>query len=384
MKNIAILGATGSIGMSTLDVMSLHPEKYNVFALSANSNWKKMEQLCIKHMPKFAVMANEEAAQSLRKVAPDQVTVLQGESALNDIASHQNTDFVMAAIVGSAGLSSTFAAVTSGKRVMLANKESLVLGGNLLTNAAKKYGAELIPVDSEHSAIFQCLQGGKQGLNKIQLTASGGPFLKLSPTDLCNVTPIQACKHPKWKMGRKISVDSATMMNKGLEVIEAHFLFELLPSKIEVVIHPQSIVHSFVYFDDGSVLSQLGLPDMRSAISYALSHPNRQNSGVGDLDLTKQKPLEFLSPDLDKFKCLGLAYDALEQGESVPGTLNAANEVAVEAFLNKKIGFLDISETIEKVLAIAPISKLDTLASVVENDHLSRQIARSVIEPNLS
>jgi 1-deoxy-D-xylulose-5-phosphate reductoisomerase len=384
MKNVAILGATGSIGMSTLDVMSLHPEKYNVFALSANSNWKKMEQLCIKHMPKFAVMANEEAAQSLRKVAPDQVTVLQGESALNDIASHQNTDFVMAAIVGSAGLSSTFAAVTSGKRVMLANKESLVLGGNLLTNAAKKYGAELIPVDSEHSAIFQCLQGGKQGLNKIQLTASGGPFLKLSPTDLCNVTPIQACKHPKWKMGRKISVDSATMMNKGLEVIEAHFLFELLPSKIEVVIHPQSIVHSFVYFDDGSVLSQLGLPDMRSAISYALSHPNRQNSGVGDLDLTKQTPLEFLSPDLDKFKCLGLAYDALEQGESVPGTLNAANEVAVEAFLNKKIGFLDISETIEKVLAIAPISKLDTLASVVENDHLSRQIARSVIEPNLS
>jgi len=384
MKNVAILGATGSIGMSTLDVMSLHPEKYNVFALSANSNWEKMEQLCIKHMPKFAVMANEEAAQSLRKVAPDQVTVLQGESALNDIASHQNTDFVMAAIVGSAGLSSTFAAVTSGKRVMLANKESLVLGGNLLTNAAKKYGAELIPVDSEHSAIFQCLQGGKQGLNKIQLTASGGPFLKLSPTDLCNVTPIQACKHPKWKMGRKISVDSATMMNKGLEVIEAHFLFELLPSKIEVVIHPQSIVHSFVYFDDGSVLSQLGLPDMRSAISYALSHPNRQNSGVGDLDLTKQKPLEFLSPDLDKFKCLGLAYDALEQGESVPGTLNAANEVAVEAFLNKKIGFLDISETIEKVLAIAPISKLDTLASVVENDHLSRQIARSVIEPNLS
>ena len=384
MKNVAILGATGSIGMSTLDVMSLHPEKYNVFALSANSNWKKMEQLCIKHMPKFAVMSNEEAAESLRKVAPDQVTVLQGESALNDIASHQNTDFVMAAIVGSAGLSSTFAAVTSGKRVMLANKESLVLGGNLLTNAAKKYGAELIPVDSEHSAIFQCLQGGKQGLNKIQLTASGGPFLKLSPTDLCNVTPIQACKHPKWKMGRKISVDSATMMNKGLEVIEAHFLFELLPSKIEVVIHPQSIVHSFVYFDDGSVLSQLGLPDMRSAISYALSHPNRQNSGVGDLDLTKQTPLEFLSPDLDKFKCLGLAYDALEQGESVPGTLNAANEVAVEAFLNKKIGFLDISETIEKVLAIAPISKLDTLASVVENDHLSRQIARSVIEPNLS
>ena len=384
MKNVAILGATGSIGMSTLDVISLHPEKYNVFALSANSNWEKMEQLCIKHMPEFAVMSNEEAAENLRKVAPDEVTVLQGESALNNIASHQNTDFVMAAIVGGAGLSSTFAAATSGKRVMLANKESLVLGGNLLIDAANKSGAELIPVDSEHSAIFQCLQGGKQGLNKIQLTASGGPFLKLPSTDLCNVTPIQACNHPKWKMGQKISVDSATMMNKGLEVIEAHFLFQLLPSKIEVVIHPQSIVHSFVYFDDGSVLSQLGLPDMRSAISYALSHPSRQNSGVGDLDLTKQTPLEFLSPDMDRFKCLGLAYDALEQGESVPGTLNAANEIAVEAFLNKKIGFLDISETIKKVLAIAPVSKLDTLTSVVENDHLSRQIARSVIKPKLS
>ncbi len=384
MKNIAILGATGSIGISTLDVISRHPEKYSVFALSANSNWKKMEKLCIKYMPKIVVMDDEEAAENLRKVAPDGVMVLQGKSALNDVASHQNTDFVMAAIVGSAGLSSTFAAATSGKRVMLANKESLVLGGNLLINAAKESGAELIPVDSEHSAIFQCLQGGKEGLKKIQLTASGGPFLKTPVEDLINVTPKQACNHPKWKMGQKISVDSATMMNKGLEVIEAHFLFQLSHSKIEVVIHPQSIIHSFVYFNDGSVLSQLGLPDMRSAISFALSYPGRQNSGVESLDLTKQESLEFLSPDMDKFKCLGLAYGALEQGESAPGTLNAANEVAVEAFLNKKIGFLDISKTIEKTLAINPISRLDTLASVVENDHLSRQIARSIIEPRLS
>ena len=384
MKNIAILGATGSIGIGTLDVISRHPEKYSVFALSANSNWKKMEKLCIKYMPKIVVMDDEEAAENLRKVAPDGVMVLQGKSALNDVASHQNTDFVMAAIVGSAGLSSTFAAATSGKRVMLANKESLVLGGNLLINAAKESGAELIPVDSEHSAIFQCLQGGKEGLKKIQLTASGGPFLKTPVEDLINVTPKQACNHPKWKMGQKISVDSATMMNKGLEVIEAHFLFQLSHSKIEVVIHPQSIIHSFVYFNDGSVLSQLGLPDMRSAISFALSYPGRQNSGVESLDLTKQESLEFLSPDMDKFKCLGLAYGALEQGESAPGTLNAANEVAVEAFLNKKIGFLDISKTIEKTLAINPISRLDTLASVVENDHLSRQIARSIIEPRLS
>ena len=384
MKNVAILGATGSIGISTLDVMSRHPEKYNVFALSANNSWEKMEKLCIKHLPKFAVMVNEEAAENLKKVAPDGVMVLQGEAALNDIASHQNTDFVMAAIVGSAGLSSTFAAATSGKRVMLANKESLVLGGNLLINTAKASGAELIPVDSEHSAIFQCLQAGKEGLNKIQLTASGGPFLKTPATELYNVTPKQACNHPKWKMGQKISVDSATMMNKGLEVIEAHFLFQLSPSKIEVVIHPQSIIHSFVYFNDGSVLSQLGLPDMRSAISYALSYPSRQTSGVETLDLTKQSSLEFLSPDMDRFKCLGLAYDALEQGKSVPGTLNAANEVAVEAFLNKKIGFLDISKTIEKTLATTPISNLDTLASVVENDHLSRKIAQSFIKPSHS
>ncbi len=383
MKTIAILGATGSIGINTLDVLSRHPDKYNVFALSANNNWEKMQKLCVKHMPEFAVMANADAAESLRKVVPDEVTVLQGEGALNDIASHQRTDFVMAAIVGGAGLSSTFAAASSGKRVMLANKESLVLGGNLLINAAKISGAELIPVDSEHSAIFQCLQGGKEGLNKIQLTASGGPFLKTPSAELYNVTPKQACNHPKWKMGRKISVDSATLMNKGLEVIEAHFLFQLLPSKIEVVIHPQSIVHSFVYFEDGSVLSQLGLPDMRSAISYALSFPSRQTSGVEDLDLTKQAPLEFLSPDMDRFKCLGLAYEALEKGGSAPGTLNAANEIAVEAFLNKKIGFLDIGTTIEKTLAITPTSSLDTLVSVVENDLLSRQIAQSVIEPSL-
>ena len=384
MKNICILGATGSIGINTLDVISRHPDTYNVFAISANTSWEKMEQLCIKHMPKFAVLANEEASENLRKIVPDGVVVLQGEGALNEIASHKNTDFVMAAIVGSAGLSSTFAAVASGKRVMLANKESLVLGGNLLINAAKLSGAELIPVDSEHSAIFQCLQGGKEGLNKIQLTASGGPFLKMPTAELYNVSPQQACKHPKWKMGQKISVDSATMMNKGLEVIEAHFLFQLSPSKIEIVIHPQSIIHSFVYFNDGSVLSQLGLPDMRSAISYALSYPSRQTSGVEELDLTKQTPLEFLSPNMDRFKCLGLAYDVLEQGGSAPGTLNAANEVAVEAFLNNKIGFLDISKAIEKTLALTPISRLDTLASVVENDHLSREIAHSVIKPILS
>ena len=380
MKKVSILGATGSIGLNTLEVISRHPDKYTVFALSARKSWKKMLLLCKTHMPTYAVLIDPDAAESLRKTAPEGVTVLSGENALIEIASHKEVDYVMAAVVGSAGMASTLAAVDTGKRVMLANKESLVLAGDLLINATKKSGAELIPVDSEHSAIFQCLQGGIDGLKKIQLTASGGPFLKTPIHELKHVTPEQACQHPNWTMGKKISVDSATMMNKGLEVIEANFLFGLSSNQIEVVIHPQSIIHSFVYFNDGSVLSQLGLPDMRSAISYALSYPERQDSGVGDLDLTKQKPLEFILPNMSVFSCLGLAYEALKQGKNAPGTLNAANEVAVEAFLGNKIGFLDISKTIEKTLLDVPVSNVDTLARVVENDQLSRQIARSVIE----
>ena len=380
MKKVSILGATGSIGLNTLEVISRHPDKYKVFALSAHKSWQKMLLLCKTHMPTYAVLIDPDAAESLRKTAPEGVAVLSGENALIEIASHKEVDYVMAAVVGSAGMESTLAAVDTGKRVMLANKESLVLAGDLLINATKKSGAELIPVDSEHSAIFQCLQGGIDGLKKIQLTASGGPFLKTPIHELKHVTPEQACQHPNWTMGKKISVDSATMMNKGLEVIEANFLFGLSSNQIEVVIHPQSIIHSFVYFNDGSVLSQLGLPDMRSAISYALSYPERQDSGVGDLDLTKQKPLEFILPNMSIFSCLGLAYEALKQGKNAPGTLNAANEVAVEAFLGNKIGFLDISKTIEKTLLDVPVSNVDTLARVVENDQLSRQIARSVIE----
>jgi 1-deoxy-D-xylulose-5-phosphate reductoisomerase len=380
MKKVSILGATGSIGLNTLEVISRHPDKYKIFALSANKSWEKMLLLCKTHMPTYAVLIDPDAAESLRKTAPEGVAVLSGENALVEIASHKEVDYVMAAVVGSAGMASTLAAVDAGKRVMLANKESLVLAGDLLINATKKSGAELIPVDSEHSAIFQCLQGGIDGLKKIQLTASGGPFLKTSIHELGHVTPEQACQHPNWIMGKKISVDSATMMNKGLEVIEANFLFGLNSNQIEVVIHPQSIIHSFVYFNDGSILSQLGLPDMRSAISYALSYPERQDSGVEDLDLTKQKPLEFISPDMAIFPCLGLAYEALKQGKNAPGTLNAANEIAVEAFLGNKIGFLDISKTIEKTLLDVPVSNVDTLARVVENDQLSRQIARSVIE----
>ena len=382
MKNIAILGATGSIGLNTLDVIAQHPEKYTAFALSAHSNWKSLNELCKKHRPAYAILVEEEAAENLRKVAPEGVEVLCGEGALDDIASHLKTDFVMAAIVGGAGMSSTFSAAIAGKRIMLANKESLVLGGALLMNAAKKSGADIIPVDSEHSAIFQCLQSGSKGLQKIQLTASGGPFLNTSFASLKTVTPEEACKHPNWKMGQKISVDSATMMNKGLEVIEASFLFDVPASQIEVIVHPQSIIHSCVYYEDGGVLSQLGLPDMRSAISYALSFPERHTSGVKPLDLTKQPPLEFFLPDLKKYKCLELAYLAIKQGKNAPGTLNAANEVAVDAFLNNKIGFLDISRVIETTLNETPSQNLDTLASVVENDQLSRQLALSLISKN--
>ena len=380
MKNITILGATGSIGLNTLDVVSRHPDQFSVFAVSANSDWKSLIQICKDHQPSFAVLSEEASAEKLRAVVSPGVQVLCGEDSLDEIAAHPNTDFVMAAIVGGAGMSSTFSAAKAGKRIMLANKESLILGGNLLMGLVKNSGAEIIPVDSEHSAIFQCLKGGSDGLSKIQLTASGGPFLKTSFENLKSATPEQACNHPNWKMGKKISVDSATMMNKGLEIIEASFLFGLSASQIEVVIHPQSIVHSFVYFDDGSVLSQLGLPDMRSAIAYALSHPERIKSGVKALDLTQQESLEFHQPDLKKYKCLELAYLALEQGKSAPGTLNAANEVAVNAFLKNKIGFLDIPEVVEKTLQEVSCQDLDTLESVVENDQLSRKIAQSFVK----
>ena len=380
MKNITILGATGSIGLNTLDVVSRHPDQFSVFAVSANSDWKSLIQICKDHQPSFAVLSEEASAEKLRAVVSPGVQVLCGEDSLDEIAAHPNTDFVMAAIVGGAGMSSTFSAAKAGKRIMLANKESLILGGNLLMGLVKNSGAEIIPVDSEHSAIFQCLKGGSDGLSKIQLTASGGPFLKTSFENLKSATPEQACNHPNWKMGKKISVDSATMMNKGLEIIEASFLFGLSASQIEVVIHPQSIVHSFVYFDDGSVLSQLGLPDMRSAIAYALSHPGRIKSGVKALDLTQQESLEFHQPDLKKYKCLELAYLALAQGKSAPGTLNAANEVAVNAFLKNKIGFLDIPEVVEKTLQEVSCQNLDTLESVVENDQLSRKIAQSFVK----
>lgn len=378
MINITLLGATGSIGQSTLSVVDLHPKKFNIFALSAHTNWQEMLRLCEKYQPDVVVMTNNNAAEQLSRKLSSDITVLSGTSALDKIAAHDKTDYVMAAIVGAAGMSSALAGAKAGKRIMLANKESLVLAGDIFMQAIKDNDAELIPVDSEHSAIFQCLQGGQSGLRKIQLTASGGPFLHTPTAELNNITPDQACAHPNWSMGRKISVDSATMMNKGLEVIEAHYLFDLPAEDIDVVMHPQSIIHSSVYFNDGSTLSQLGNPDMRTVISYAMSYPNRIESGVPALDLTKNSPLEFYPPDFDKFSCLRLAFDALKQGGSAMGTINAANEVAVEKFLNGKIGFLDIAKIIEKTLENSSHFFPKSLNDVIENDQKSRLIAKEI------
>ena len=378
MINLTLLGATGSIGKSTLSVVDLHPERFNVFAISAHTSWQKMLVLCQKYQPTFAVMTDEHAAQQLDDQLQGDTAVLSGAQSLDIIAAHKNTHYVMAAIVGAAGMASSLAAAKAGKRIMLANKESLVLAGDIFMQAVNDHNAELIPVDSEHNAIFQCLQGGSSGLSKIQLTASGGPFLRTPANQLSSVTPDQACAHPNWSMGRKISVDSATMMNKGLEVIEAHYLFNLPADKIDVVVHPQSIVHSSVYFKDGSTLSQLGNPDMRTVISYAMSHPDRISSGVSALDLTKNSPLEFYAPDYDKFACLRLAFEALKQGGSAMGTINAANEIAVEKFLDDKIKFLDIAKIIEKTLENAKHFYPKTLAEIVDNDQNARLIANQV------
>ena len=380
MKNITLLGATGSIGKSTLSVVDQHPNQFNIFALSANTNWQVMLELCRQYQPTYAVMTNEEAADKLQAALNNDTQVLSGEQALCDIAEHQQTDYVMAAIVGAAGMSSALAAAKAGKRIMLANKESLVLAGDIFMDAVKHSGAELIPVDSEHSAIFQCLQGGRSGLSKIQLTASGGPFLHTPLNKLQSITPDEACAHPNWSMGRKISVDSATMMNKGLEVIEAYYLFNIKPDQIDVVMHPQSIVHSSVYFNDGSTLSQLGNPDMRSVISYAMAYPQRISSGVAPLDLANNSPLEFFTPDLEKFACLKLAFEALKQGGNAMGTINAANEVAVDAFLNRKIRFLDIPNVIEQTLSQVPHTTLTSLDAIIANDQSARLTATQIVK----
>ncbi len=371
--NLAIFGATGSVGASTLDVVARHPGRYRVFALTANGSADALLELCGRHRPRYAVLSGTPANQDLvGRFRTHGTELLFGTEALEFIARHEETETVMAAIVGAAGLASTLAAVRAGKRVLLANKEALVMAGPLVTAAARASGATILPVDSEHNAVFQCL--GK-GARKIVLTASGGPFRQSSAESLSSVTPEQACAHPNWVMGRKISVDSATMMNKGLEVIEARWLFDVEPERIEVLIHPQSIVHSLVEYHDGSMLAQLSTPDMRVPIAHALAWPERIESGARTLDLAAIRNLSFEKPDPARFPCLGLAYAALRTGGTAPAVLNAANEVAVEAFLARRLPFTGIPAVISSTLDAVAAHDADDLRSVLQADQAARRAA---------
>lgn len=386
IQQVTILGATGTIGTQTLDVISQHPERFKVFALTASTNVQSLFDLCVKHEPRYAVMLSAEAASALAvkfKNAGLATEVLQGEASLSDVASHQDVDVVMAAIVGAAGLHPAMAAARAGKRILLANKETLVMAGNLFMQAVIDGGATLLPIDSEHNAIFQVMPHqrtrnmAEMGVKRILLTASGGPFRNASIEQLRNVTRAQALNHPNWVMGPKITIDSATMMNKGLEVIEAHWLFNATSSQIEVVVHPQSVIHSMVEYNDGSVLAQLGNPDMRTPIAYGLGYPNRLTSGVSSLDLLKIGRLDFCAPDQHMFPCLRLAYEALDAGGTAPAILNAANEVAVEAFLADQIGFMDIPVLIESVLTASSIEAVTSIPQLVDVDASARRDARS-------
>ncbi len=375
-KGITILGASGSIGVSTLDVLARHPERFHVFALTANSNVDKLFAQCVRFQPRYAVMVDPLAASLLEQrlqAVGSEVVVLAGAEALDAVASSPDTDYVMAAIVGAAGLVPTLAAARAGKRVMLANKEALVMSGQLFIDAVREHGAELLPIDSEHNAVFQCLPtDGKNGVEKILLTASGGPFRTWSARDLQAITPEQAVAHPNWSMGQKISVDSATLMNKGLEVIEACWLFGLPAERVDVVVHPQSTIHSMVSYNDGSVLAQLGNPDMRTPIAYALGWPERLASGVAPLDLFATARLDFEQPDRERFPCLQLAYDAHERGGYATIALNAANEVAVKAFLGREIGFTDIPVLVRDVMLQASTGTPMNLEEILIQDEESR------------
>ena len=388
MQSITVLGATGSIGASTLDVIARHPDRYRVFALTAHSRVDELAEQCTRFNPEVAVVGTAEAASQLSarlQSAGLTTQVEYGEQALCDVSSADACTTVMAAIVGAAGLAPTMAAAQSGKKVLLANKEALVISGQLFMDAIAASGSVLLPIDSEHNAIFQCLplnyqrQLGHHGIRKILLTASGGPFLDRDVSTLDQVTPEQAVAHPNWSMGRKISVDSATMMNKGLEVIEAHWLFGAAPNQIEVVIHPQSVIHSMVSYADGSVLAQLGNPDMRTPIAHALAYPDRIESGVDTVDLTKIAQLNFRPPDYVRFPCLKLAFDALHAGGSAAAVLNATNEVAVEAFLNRQIGFRKIPELIDAVLNRLPVEPVTDLGAVLAMDKSARLLARELM-----
>ena len=389
-QRVCILGSTGSIGVSTLDVIARHPDRYSVFALTAHTQIEKLAEQCARFHPKVVVVGSSSAADGVRQLLLDaglqDIQIEFGPQALCDVASSAECDSVMAAIVGAAGLPASLAAARAGKKVLLANKEALVMSGSLFMDAIKSSGAALLPIDSEHNAIFQCLprhfdgKPDQHGVRKILLTASGGPFLHRDVATLNSVTPEQAVAHPNWVMGRKISIDSATMMNKGLEVIEAHWLFSVPSERIEVVIHPQSVIHSMVSYNDGSVLAQLGNPDMRTPIAYGLAYPERIDSGVDALDLVKVGKLNFEAPDFNRFPCLRLAYEALEVGESAPTILNASNEIAVQAFLDGKIGFNLISKLIEQCLNKMPVTQVSDLEGILSIDAEARSVANSLIK----
>lgn len=386
MQNITILGATGSIGVSTLDVIALHPEKYSVFALSCHSNVEKLVQQAQRFNPQFLVTSDESAYEKLNELAREaqlEAQIMAGTAALDEIASHDDVDTVMAAIVGASGLLPTFAAVKAGKKVLLANKEALVMSGQLFMDAVQQYGATLLPVDSEHNAIFQCLPDGQysdKSVRKLLLTGSGGPFLKRPLETFGDITPQQACKHPNWSMGRKISVDSATMMNKGLEFVEACHLFGVGFETIEVVIHPQSIIHSMVQYTDGSVLAQLGSPDMKTPIAHTLAWPDRIESGVPSLDFASLSGLEFLPPDFERFPCLSLAIDCAKSDQAATTTLNAANEVAVEAFLNGLCRFTDIAELCAETVNGINTSAVTCFEDILAIDRESRELTKYKLE----
>ena len=387
MKQITILGATGSIGISTLDVLDRHSRSYNIFALTGNKKIPLLAEQCAKFNPKYAVVMDAEASGELVNLLTQNhvsTEVLVGTDALASVSSHEDVDIVMAAIVGSAGLIPTLAAANAGKKVLLANKESLVMAGNLLMQAVDKSGATLLPIDSEHNAIFQCLPRdiknlSKGGVSKLLLSASGGPFRGWSLGEMDEVTREQACAHPNWSMGKKISVDSATLMNKGLELIEACWLFDVPHDQIDIVVHPQSIIHSLVQYVDGSVLAQLGNPDMRTPIAHALAWPKRINSGVSDLNLAEIAKLDFEEPDLVNFPCLGLAYEAARVGLDAPVVLNASNEVAVQAFLDGRIGFTQIAEVVADTMARAIFKEPDSLSGVQESDKEARATSAEII-----
>jgi 1-deoxy-D-xylulose-5-phosphate reductoisomerase len=389
MQHITILGSTGSIGTSTLDVVARHPDKFRIVALTANSQADLLYKQCLQFRPAYAVMLDDAAAIRLRQLVRDAgigTEVLSGIAALEQVAVLPDVDAVMAAIVGAAGLRPTLAAARAGKKILLANKETLVMAGNVFMDAVHDSGAILLPIDSEHNAIYQALPRGydgnmaAHGVRRILLTASGGPFRDFPLDALHNVTPEQACAHPNWVMGRKISVDSASMMNKGLEVIEAHWLFNADADHIQVVIHPQSVIHSLVEYVDGSVLAQLGNPDMRTPIAYGLAFPERIDAGVAPLDLFKVATMNFAAPDFERFPCLALAYQALRASGTAPALLNAANEVAVAAFLDGQISFLAISAVIGAVLDTLPVVAVESLDDVLGADAEARIAARQQID----